>query len=117
MRVTSDLWVSALVRRVFGAGGFAAVMRRGAAEAGAIFVIARERTGEVTLFGPAPQTDYEEGRPDERRFQELTRTAEEQLVTTRLEKEMRFDPDVWIVEMELSGQQAEELFPVMKPSE
>ncbi|MGN6536169.1 MAG: DUF1491 family protein, partial [Mesorhizobium sp.] len=26
MRVTTDLWVSALIRRVFGGGGFAAVM-------------------------------------------------------------------------------------------
>ncbi|TIL61977.1 MAG: DUF1491 family protein, partial [Mesorhizobium sp.] len=28
MRVTTDLWVSALLRRVFGAGGFAAVVKR-----------------------------------------------------------------------------------------
>ncbi|MEP2580565.1 MAG: DUF1491 family protein, partial [Roseibium sp.] len=38
MRVTSEFFVSALVRRVFGEGGFAAVSRRGAPEAGAVFV-------------------------------------------------------------------------------
>lgn len=117
MRVTSELWVSALVRRVFGAGGFAAVVRRGALEAGAIFVVARDRNGELTLFGPAPQTSYAEGRPDERHFQELTRTSDEQAVTTRLEKEARFDSDVWTVELELSGQPAETFFTVTKPGE
>lgn len=116
MRLTSDLFVAALVRRVFGTGGFAAVARRGALEAGAIFVILRDRSGELTLFGPAPQTDYAEGRPDDRRFQELARTGDEQTVAARMEKEARFDSDVWLVEMELSGQAAEDFFAVTRPS-
>lgn len=116
MRVTSDLWVSALVRRVFGAGGFAAVVRRGALEAGAIFVVARDRSGEMILFGPAPQTSYAEGRPDDRQFQELARTPDEQAVTARLEKEARFDSDVWVVELELAGQPAETFFTLTKPA-
>ncbi|RUT88859.1 DUF1491 family protein, partial [Mesorhizobium sp. USDA-HM6] len=52
MRVTTDLWVSALLRRVFTAGGFAAVVKRGATEAGAVFVLSRGRLGEVVLYGP-----------------------------------------------------------------
>lgn len=114
MRVTSDLWVSVLVRRAFAGGGFAAVVRRGAAEAGAIFIITRDRMGEATLYGPAPQTSYADRRPEERQFQELTRTGEEQALTARLEKEARFDPDVWVVELEISGE-AESLFAVMTP--
>ncbi|EHK53596.1 DUF1491 family protein, partial [Allomesorhizobium alhagi] len=55
MRVTTDLFVSALVRRIFAAGGFAAVVKRGATEAGAVFVIARGRLGDASLYGPAPQ--------------------------------------------------------------
>ena len=51
MRVTTDLWVSALLRRVFGAGGFAAVVNRGATEAGAVFVLTRGRLGDVALSG------------------------------------------------------------------
>ena len=59
MRVTTDLWVSALLRRVFGAGGFAAVVKRGATEAGAVFVLARTAAwARLPLFGPAPQTSY-----------------------------------------------------------
>ena len=68
MRVTTDLWVSALVRRVFGTGGFAAVVKRGATEAGAVFVLSRGRLGEVALYGPAPQTSYDSAKPDERFF-------------------------------------------------
>jgi hypothetical protein len=117
MRVTSDLWVSVLVRRVFGAGGFAAVARRGSAEAGAIFLIARDRFGAQTLYGPAPQTSYDEARPQERQFAELLREADEQAVAARLEKELRFDPDVWVVELEPPDLPLDELFPVTKPVE
>lgn len=103
MRVTSDLWVSALVRRIFSDGGFAAVQRRGAREAGAIFVIRRTRLGELELFAPAPQTSYGEARPSDRQFVRLAAAGEEE-VEKRLEREMRFDPDVWIVEIETAAE-------------
>lgn len=114
MRVTSDLWVSALVRRVFSEGGFAAIVRRGAAEAGAIFLLWRGRTGEVVLFGPASQASYEEGNPSERRFGEVLRAAEEGALSARLEKEIRFDPDLWVVEIE-AARPPEAYFPVTTP--
>lgn len=100
MRVTSELWVSAVVRRVFADGGFAAVTRRGAAEAGAIFLVARDRLGMLTLYGPAAQTSYDEGKPSGRRFSLLVEAADESALNARLEREMRFDPDVWIIEVE-----------------
>jgi hypothetical protein len=116
VRVTSDLWVSALLRRVQSAGGFAAVLRRGAAEAGAIFVVRRSRLGELTLYGPAPQVAYEEdGKPQDRRFSEVLAAADEETVKTRLDKEMLFDPDLWIVEIEAGRPEDEELFPLSLP--
>lgn len=115
MRITSDLWVSALVRRAFASGGFAAVERRGATEAGAIFVIARSRLGEQALFGPAPQATYEEGKPSERLFSELLRTFDGAEIAARFAKEERFDPDFWVVEVELGDALLAELVPV-KPS-
>lgn len=99
MRVTTELWVSALVRRVFASGGFAAVMRRGASEAGAVFVAVRDRSGHVTLYGPAPQTSYEAGRPDDRHFMPVV--AED--ADGYIEREVRFDPDIWLVEVEADG--------------
>ena len=75
MRVTSEFWVSAVTRRVFNAGGYAAVVRRGATEAGAIFVMVRSRDGTCNLFGPASQTSYDEAGPQERRFHGRWRKA------------------------------------------
>ena len=76
MRLTTDFWVSALMRRVFGEGGFAAVAKRGASEAGAVFVVTRNRMGLSSLFGPAPQSAYDSARPDDRQFSSLIVDAE-----------------------------------------
>ena len=115
MRVTTDLWVSALLRRVFSAGGFAAVVKRGATEAGAVFVLARGRLGEITLFGPAPQTSYDAGKPDDRFFSLLGTGDDAALFDARLEREKKFDPDIWVVEIEAGAVPVEELLSVKTP--
>jgi hypothetical protein len=112
MRVTTDLWASALLRRVFAAGGFAAVVKRGAAEAGAVFVLARSRLGEVALFGPAPQTSYDSAKPDDRFFTLLGSGDDAAMLDARLEREKKFDPDIWVVEIEAGAVPVEELLSV-----
>lgn len=97
MRITSELFVAQLLRRVFADGGFAAVLRRGAEAAGAIFVVARGRDGTATLFGPAVQTMADDN--DERRFM-AEAARDDEAITARLEREARFDPDFWVVEIE-----------------
>lgn len=114
MRVTSDLFVAALLRRAFSAGGYGAVVNRGSGEAGAIFVTCRQRTGEIVLYGPAPQASYDSARPDERLFAELTR-GEEAEIGARLDKERRFDPDIWVVEIEADSAVVEALLEIRKP--
>ena len=100
MRVTSGLWVGAYIRRAHGAGAFAVVRRRGAEEAGAIFVVLNRLDGSSTLFGPAPQSAFE-GRASDRIFAEIGSLSDDPAaVEQRLEKERRFDPDLWIVEIE-----------------
>ena len=115
MRVTTDFWVSALLRRVFAGGGFAAIVRRGATEAGAVFVLSRDRLGEVALYGPAPQMSYDTARPDERLFDRLQPVADAAALETRLEKESRFDSDIWIVEIEAGAVPVEELIALTTP--
>lgn len=99
MRVTSDLFVSALIRRVFSSGGFAAVERKGASEAGAIFIRQRFRDGLETLYGPAPQSFFEE-RGQDRMFEVRAERAEGEAVAEIVAREARFDPDLWLVEFE-----------------
>lgn len=99
MRVVTDLFVSALVRRVFSSGGFAAVERRGAAEAGAIFIRQRFRDGLETLYGPAPQSVFSDGDED-RRFEIRAERQDAAECDAIIAREARFDPDLWVVELE-----------------
>ena len=102
MRLKSAIWVAAYVRRCNGVGAFAAVRRRGSEEAGAIFIKLNRLDGTAELFGPAPQAVFDEAHPSERAFMRCLGQGPvaEQLVEERLNRELRFDPDVWIVEVE-----------------
>jgi hypothetical protein len=100
MRVTSEFFVSALIRRVFASGGFAAVERKGAAEAGAIFIRQRFRDGLETLYAPAPQSVFDGERPDDRRFEIRLDRGEAEAARDLLGREAKFDPDLWVVELE-----------------
>lgn len=112
MRVTSDIFVSALIRRVFAHGGFAAVMRRGAAEAGAVFLVARDRSGEASRFGPAPQAGYGSAAPPERAFVPMPHMSDEDF-KARMAREARFDPDFWLVEIEPGTEPVQDLLSIM----
>lgn len=100
MRLTAGFFVSALVRRVFAEGGMAAIEQRGAEEAGAVFVRIRHRDGSESLAGPAPQTAFDTARPDERLFELRMARAPGFEVSETLARERRFDPDIWVVEIE-----------------
>jgi hypothetical protein len=102
MRLKSAIWVAAYVRRCHLEGAFAAVRRRGAEEAGAIFVKLNRLDGTAELFGPAPQSAFDDARPADRLFCACIapQPAPEAKIEERLARELRFDPDAWIVEVE-----------------
>jgi hypothetical protein len=101
MRVKSNLWVAAYLRRCQNENIFGVVRRRGAEEAGAIFVKLALLDGNALLFTTAPQTAYDDSRPTDRVFAPSTpQPVAEQAVEDRLAKEIRFDSDIWIVEIE-----------------
>ncbi|KAF0227812.1 MAG: hypothetical protein FD175_2518 [Beijerinckiaceae bacterium] len=101
MRLTSDFFVSAYLRRCGVEGAFAGLRRRGGAEAGAIFVVIDRIDGTGTLYGPAPQSSYDD-QPSDRAFTRLhtPEVLPREEIEKRLEREIRFDPDCWIVEVE-----------------
>lgn len=101
MRLRSDFWVPALIRRCSAAGVVAVLRRRGAAEAGAIFVKIDRLDGRAALFAPASQSEA----ADDGRDRIFTRAHKDEwiepfAVEERLRKEIAFDPDLWIVEIE-----------------
>lgn len=101
MRLRADIWVSAYLRRCAVEGAVATLRRRGAAEAGAIFVKVDRLDGRTALFAPAPQTEFSE-RAIERLWTRAHRDEwiESAEVEKRLTREISFDPDLWIVEVE-----------------
>src|SRR6187455_2358986 len=101
MRLKSAIWVAAYLRRCQTEGIFGAVRRRGAEEAGAVFVKIATLDGNAVLYVPAPQTVYDDSRPIERIFTPMSpQPVPEAEVEQRLAREIKFDPDVWIVETE-----------------
>jgi len=102
MRLKSGIWVAAYVRRCHHEGAFAAVRRRGADEAGAIFVKLNRLDGTAELYGPAPQSVFDESLPIHRVFRRQLpkQPVPEADVEAALAREIRFDPDLWIVEVE-----------------
>lgn len=102
MRLKSALWVSAFVRRCYVEGVFAAIRRRGAEEAGAIFIKVNRLDGTADVYGPAPQSAFEEEHPVDRVFSPAMKTMRSPDVEAEayLARQVRFDPDIWIIETE-----------------
>lgn len=103
MRLKSGIWVAAYVRRSHIEGAFAAVRRRGADEAGAVFIKVNRLDGTGVLYGPAPQSAFDDAQPADRLFTiVMGRDAPvpDRDIEARLQREIGFDPDIWIVESE-----------------
>ena len=74
--------------------------RRGAAEAGAVFVKVDRLDGTADLYGPAPQSLVDDESGGERLFTRLLEAAPNPDVEEKIRREIRFDPDLWLVEIE-----------------
>lgn len=115
-RLTSAIFVSALIRRVNGEGGFAAVVRHGSDEAGAIFICVPGGFGEGTaLFAQAPQSivaDRDTQPSGGRLFEKLGEGLSPDELDKKFEREARLDPDFWVVELELFGRPPSNYFDI-----
>lgn len=102
MRLKSAIWVAGYLRRCQVEGAFVAVRRHGAEEAGAVFIKINRLDGTADLYGPAPQSMFDEAQPVDRLFSLAMKTspAPEAEVEASLARQVRFDPDLWIVEVE-----------------
>jgi hypothetical protein len=100
MAVKTEIWVKAHLRRCFAAGLTGVVARRGAAEAGAVFVKVSLPGGAARILAPAAGPTYDEdGR---RRWTEPLGTAPvpQEEIERFLIRQIAFDPDIWILDID-----------------
>lgn len=100
MRLRSDIWVGAYMRRCESAGVYVVLVKRGDAHAGAIYLCVNHLNGSVALYGPAPAGIAETS--VDRRWTNcfaklVVSEGEAQAYLTR---QVDFDPDIWILEVE-----------------
>src|SRR5690242_6482816 len=100
MRLRTEFWVKAYIRRCAVEGASAVVVRHGDDDAGAIFIKVDRLDGTCFVFGPAPAGL--DGAESDRRWTALLNSsgAECAAADTYLAREANFDSDLWIVEVE-----------------
>jgi hypothetical protein len=100
MRLKAEIWVKAYLRRCRVDGADAVLVRRGDEDAGAIYIKVSRLDGTALLFGPAP-AGLDEARED-RRWQPCLKgeAPAEADADAYLERQLRFDSDIWIVAVE-----------------
>lgn len=100
MRLKSEVWISAYLRRCQAEAVPVAIVRRGDAAAGAIFISVDRLDGTVCLYGPAP-AGLESGDTNRRWIPCLgTTPVASTEASVYLARQIAYDPDLWIVEIE-----------------
>jgi hypothetical protein len=100
MRLKSEIWVKAYLRRCQHEGADAVLVRRGDTDAGSIFIKVSRLDGTAALFGPAPA-----GLAVAREDRQWRPCLEQQPIPeadadSYLARQVEFDSDIWIVSVE-----------------
>jgi hypothetical protein len=94
-RLKSGIFVRALIRRAQVGGAYACVAQKGQEDAGAVFLKIDRLDGRITVLNQARR-----GEGDLVWTRPLGETCDEAKADAYLEKQRKFDPDLWIVEIE-----------------
>lgn len=100
MRLKSEIWVKAYLRRCAHEGVDAVLVRRGDVDAGAVYVKVARLDGTAALYGPAPASL--DATRERQRWQAClaTERAPEAEVDAYVARQIEFDADIWIVAVE-----------------
>jgi len=90
-RLSAQIWVGALLRRVHAAGDFATVLQRGDAISGSVVLVHRTRDGRSSALARRLGDDG---------GYVWSIAAADAQVDPWLEKQRAFDPDLWVVELD-----------------
>jgi hypothetical protein len=95
VQIDSDIWVSALIRRASLGGAFATVGRKGDSRGGAVLVkLVNRRAGAAKLLAEATRGDGEQF------WMQPILSTDEADLDAYIERAIRIDPDVWVVEID-----------------
>jgi hypothetical protein len=94
-RLKAGIFVRALIRRAQAAGASAFVVQKGSEEAGAVFLAISRLDGTCLILNQARRGDG-----DLVWAQPLGGACEEARARAYLDRQMAFDPDLWILEIE-----------------
>ena len=100
MSVKTEIWVKAHLRRCFAAGLTGVVARRGATEAGSVFVKVSLPGGIGRVLAPAAGPAYD----DDGRRRWATPLGDDPVhedeIDRYLARQAAFDPDIWILDID-----------------
>ncbi|MFM5917976.1 MAG: DUF1491 family protein [Novosphingobium sp.] len=98
-RLPARLEVSALVRAVNAAGGFAVVVNKGEPDAGSVLVICAENGANRRIFERLPSID------EDRKWSVsmIEDTENKHLFKDYLTRRRSQDPDLWIIELDIAN--------------
>jgi len=95
LKIDTDIWVYALIRRAQQGGAFAVIERKGDARGGAVLVKqVNRRAGTVRLYAEATRGD---GEPV---WMQPIVADDEAAVDAYIARSVRIDPDIWVVEID-----------------
>lgn len=94
-RLKAGIFVRAIIRRAEVAGAAAYVARKGSEEAGAIFIKIAKLDGTCTVLNQARS-----GAGDLVWTRPLGENCDEEKASAYFERQIKYDPDLWIVEIE-----------------
>lgn len=97
VELKAEIWAAALIRRAQAGGAFAAVARKGDADAGAVLVKVATLDGRARLYAPARDGEGERVWLD---LSAGTLGDEERAVDAHARRRAENDPDLWVVEIE-----------------
>lgn len=97
----SDIWCMAFVRRHNDIGNMCVVARKGDPIAGQVFIEVDHLDGTRSLFTPAPVISR--GDSAALMFQLRFSHVEPEIVRQRIARETDFDPDLWVISLDIRG--------------
>lgn len=99
--IRSDLWCMAFVRRHNDLGHMCVVARKGDPIAGQVYIEIDHLDGTRSLYTPAPVISR--GDSAGLVFQARFVRVEPETVRQRIARELDFDPDLWVISVDLRG--------------